>query len=166
MGVFPQGNSASPVVRSLLLYTKPSSASCRQAGAEPAPGGGRSEAPAVVSHPHTTGGVGGGLGGARSSLATPRPPKPQKVKKPWPKNPLEFVRWMFRIEVRGRYASCMTMHCAMGLRRVRIGARGRFLCFAEDQMTEQAHRSKGTRIHKHQSCNNKHKRQSCNNNQH
>ena len=136
MGRVPPGTSASPVVCGLLLCTKPNSASCRQAGAEPAPGGGRNEASAVLSHPPTTGWVGGGLGGARSSLATPRPPKPQKVKKPCPKNPLEFVRWMFHIEVRGRYISCMAMHCAIGLRRVRIGARGRFLCFAEDQMTE------------------------------
>ena len=114
MGLVPPGTSASPTERGLLLCTKPNRASCRQAGAEPAPGGGRNEASAVLSHPPTTGWVGGGLGGARSSLATPRPPKPQKVKRPWPKNPLEFVRWIFRIEVRGRYASCMDMCCSIG----------------------------------------------------
>ena len=97
MGVVPQGTSASPVVCLLLLYTKPNIASCRQAGAEPAPGGGRNEAPAVVSHPHTTGGVGGGLGGARSSLATSRPPKPQKVKNLGPK-----IRWNLSV---GYFAS-------------------------------------------------------------
>jgi hypothetical protein len=37
------------------------------------PEGGRSEAPAVVPHPPTPG-VGGGLGGARSSLAMPNTP--------------------------------------------------------------------------------------------
>jgi hypothetical protein len=41
------------------------------------PGGGRSEAPAVVPHPPTPGGVGGGLGGARSSLAMPNTQHPQ-----------------------------------------------------------------------------------------
>ena len=120
-GAVPPGTSASPIERALLLCTKPNSASCRQAGAKPAPGGGRNGAPAVLSHPPTTGWVGGGLGGARSSLATPRPPKPQKVKKPCPKNPLGFVRWMFHIGVRGRYASCMAMHCAIGVWRGRGG---------------------------------------------
>ena len=85
MGLVPSGTSASPIERALRLCTKPNSASCRQAGAEPAPGGGRNEAPAVLSHPPTTGWIGGGLGGARSSLATPRPPKPQKVKSVAPK---------------------------------------------------------------------------------
>ena len=117
-GVLPPGSSAPPFDRLLLLCTKPKSASCRQAGAEPAPGGGRNEASAVLSHPPTTGWVGGGLGGARSSLATPRPPKPQKVKKPCPQNPLEFVRWMFHIGVRGRYASYSGIYCAVGVWRV------------------------------------------------
>ena len=121
MGLVPPGISASRLMKARLLCTKPNSASCRQAGAEPAPGGGRNEASAVLSHPPTTGWVGGGLGGARSSLATPRPPKPQKVKKPCPKNPLEFVRWMFHIGVRGRYASCMAIHCAICVWRGRGG---------------------------------------------
>jgi len=121
MGLVPPGTSASRLGDGATLCTKPNSASCRQAGAEPAPGGGRNEASAVLSHPPTTGWVGGGLGGARSSLATPRPPKPQKVKKPCPKNPLEFVRWMFHIGVRGRYASCMAMHCAICVWRGRGG---------------------------------------------
>ena len=118
MGVVPPGIPASRLKNGVRLCTKPKSASCRQAGAEPAPGGGRNGAPAVLPHPPTTGWVGGGLGGARSSLATPRPPKPQKVKKPCPKNPLEFVRWMFHIGVRGRYASYSGIYCAAGVWRV------------------------------------------------
>ena len=122
MGLVPPGTSAYPIERGLLLCTKPNSASCRQAGAEPAPGGGRNEASAVLSHPPTTGWVGGGLGGARSSLATPRPPNPQKVKKRCPKNPLEFIRWMFHIEVRGYYASYSAIWGAVGARWIALGA--------------------------------------------
>jgi len=59
-----------------------------------APAGGRGEASAALSHRHTPGWVGAGLGGAGSSLATPRPPKPLNGQKHLPKNPLEMVRWV------------------------------------------------------------------------
>jgi hypothetical protein len=59
----------------------------------PAPGSGRGEAPAVVPHPPTPRGVGGGLGGARSSLAMPNTPNTRETAFGWVSvgpNPLNF----------------------------------------------------------------------------
>jgi hypothetical protein len=52
---------------------------CRQPDPERAPQSGRGGAPAVVPHPPTPGGVGGGLGGARSSLAMPNTPNTRET---------------------------------------------------------------------------------------
>ena len=68
---------------------------CRQPDHEAAPGSGRGEAPAVVPHPPTPGGVGGGLGGARSSLAMPNTPNTRETAFGWVSvgpNPLNFQK--------------------------------------------------------------------------
>ena len=68
---------------------------CRQPDPQAAPGSGRGEAPAVVPHPPTPGGVGGGLVGARSSLAMPNTPNTRETAFGWVSvgpNPLNFQK--------------------------------------------------------------------------
>ena len=82
------------LIYSRLWYTKRARAPGARGDGGRAPAGGRGEASAALSHRHTPGWVGAGLGGAGSSLATPRPPKPLNGQKHLPKNPLEMVRWV------------------------------------------------------------------------
>jgi hypothetical protein len=55
----------------------------------------------------------GGLGADRNSLGDAQATKTAKWQKHLPKNPLDFVRWVVRIEVRGRYVSYLGI-CAVG----------------------------------------------------